>query len=107
MKKVKKEEVSKEKLKKAITEDFGLSVKEYFTDNSDYFVMPMSVLENMNIEDQRNFVAVVQNINSTFDMSALPDKYVVMARGKNKNSKGGTCSIRDPYRSKSPPKYRK
>lgn len=102
-----KKQSSKEILKDELTKEYGRTVKEYFADRANYFVLPMSILEEMDEEDQKNFVRVIENIHSTFDLSSLPDKYIVMARGKNHNSKSGTCAVKDPYIDKTPPRYRK
>jgi len=98
---------SEEKLIEAFTEDFGRTVSEYYQDDSAYVILQRSILEELPVESQRKFVAIIEEVNNTFDLSDMPEKFVVMPRGKNNNSKKGTCAVADPYRDKCPPKYRK
>lgn len=95
-----------------MTEEIGFTVKEYYESHDskvpDYFVMQMSILENLPEETQCRFVAIIEEIEDTFDMSDVPTNYQVMARGVNPKSKMGPGAfIQDPFKTKCPPKFRK
>lgn len=95
-------------LQKAMAEEFGRDIEDYYgKERPDYIILNMSVVEELPEYTRRILVGVLEEIDETFDLSESPDKFVVLARGKNDNSKGGTAYITDPYKMKSPPKWRK
>ena len=107
MRKMKKEPASLQKLKQEMTKQMGRNIKEHYQDDAPYVVLNRSILEELPEETQRLFVSIIEEIENTFDLSEAPDSYVVIARGKNNNSKGGTCHVKDKFKQMCPPKFRK
>lgn len=73
---------------------FGLSY-------SSYLVIPRSVMEAMPTEWQNRMLALMSEVEETFDLSDAPESYTVNARKGNR-------FISDPYRNyRRPPKMRR